>query len=51
VRKLKEFRGYTVDLQLQEFRTVVEGKGITFIPFTSSKGQTLLKQMHADVMQ
>ena len=49
MRKLKEFRGYTVDIRLQEFRTVVDGKGITFIPFTSSKGQTLLKQMHQEV--
>jgi hypothetical protein len=51
VRKLKEFKGYTVDIRLQEFRTVVDGKGITFTPFTSRKGQTLLTQMHADVMQ
>jgi hypothetical protein len=51
VRKLKEFRGHTVDIRLQEFRKVVEGQGMTFIPFTSSKGQQLLKQMHQQVMQ
>jgi hypothetical protein len=51
VRKLKEFQGYTVDIRLQEFREVVEGQGMTFIPFTSSNGQQLFKQMHQEVMQ
>src|ERR671931_217325 len=51
VRKLKEFRGYTVDIRLQEFRKAVDGKAINFIPFASSKGQQLLKQMHEEVMQ
>jgi hypothetical protein len=51
VRKLREFRGYTVDIRLQEFRKIVEGRGLVFVPFTSSKGQQLLKQMHQEVMQ
>jgi hypothetical protein len=50
VRQLKVFRGYTVDIRLQEFRNAVEGEGLTFIPFTSSKGQRLLKQMHQEVV-
>ena len=49
VRKLKEFKGYTVDIRLQEFRKVVDVKAITFIPFNSSNGQQLLKQMHEEV--
>ena len=51
VRQLKQFRAYTVDLRLQEFRTVVAGKGMIFVPFTSRKGQQLLRQMHQEVMQ
>jgi hypothetical protein len=51
VRQLKVFRGYTVDIRLQEFRKAEAGKGLVFVPFTSSKGQRLLQQMHADVMQ
>ena len=46
VRALKVFRGYTVDMRLQEFRKAVSGKGLIFVPFTSRKGQRLLKQMH-----
>ena len=51
VRQLKVFRGYTVDIRLQEFRKSVAGKGLIFVPFTSSKGQQLLAQMHEAVMQ
>ena len=50
-RQLKIFRGYTVDIRLQEFRKSVAGKGLIFVPFTSSKGQQLLAQMHEAVMQ
>jgi hypothetical protein len=46
VRQLAVFNGYTVDIRLQEFRKVVEGEGLVFVPFTSSKGQQLLKQMY-----
>ena len=51
VRQLKVFSGYTVDIRLQEFRKSVAGKGLLFVPFTSSKGQRLLTQMHEAVMQ
>jgi hypothetical protein len=51
VRQLKVFRGYTVDIRLQEFRKAVSGKGLICVPFASSTGQRLLKQMHEDVMQ
>ena len=51
VRQLKVFSGYTVDIRLQEFRKSVAGKGLIFVPFTSSKGQRLLKLMHEDAMQ
>ena len=49
VRKLKEFKGYTVDLRLQEFRKVQLGKLPEFIEFASPKGQELLAQMHEEV--
>jgi hypothetical protein len=51
VRQLKVFRGYTVDIRLQEFRKSEVGRGLVFVPFTSSKGQWLLTQMHEEVMQ
>ena len=51
IRKLKEVNGYTVDLRLQEFRKVPYGKLPEFIAFTSTKGQTLLAQMHEKAMQ
>src|SRR5436309_9331212 len=51
IRKLKTFRGYTVDLRLQQFRKIPYGKLPEFIEFTSTKGQKLLAQMHADAVQ
>jgi hypothetical protein len=50
-RNIAEYKGYTVDIRLQEFRKVESGKGMIFVPFTSRQGQGLLKQMHEDVMQ
>lgn len=44
-RKLPEFKGYTVDERLREFRKVVHGKSIEFIGFDSRKGIKLLKKM------
>jgi len=44
-RKLPEFKGYTVDFRLREFRRVVYGKSIEFIPFESRKGRKLLRKM------
>ena len=55
VRKLKAFKGYTVDLRLQQFRKIVYGKTfgerLDFIPFTSPEGKKLLAQMHQRVTQ
>lgn len=42
MRTLPVYEGYTVDFRLQEFRKVVYGKSLTFIPFNSPKGQKLL---------
>jgi hypothetical protein len=44
-RKLPEFRGYTVDERLRQFRKVVYGRSIEFIDFESVKGTKLLRQM------
>ena len=49
VRKLKEFKGYNVDLRLQQFRKLEYGKPPEFIEFASSKGQKLLAHMHEEV--
>ena len=51
VRKLKAFRGYTVDLRLRQFRKIPYGKRPEFIEFTSTKGQRLLAQMHQEAVQ
>lgn len=49
VKKLKEFKGYTVDLRLQQFRKMEYGKTPKFIDFASPEGQKLLAQMHERV--
>ena len=58
VRILKTFKGYTVDLRLQEFRKVrvanyrngvYEDRYIEFVPFDSPKGKKLLDLMHEEV--
>ena len=58
VKKLKTFKGYTVDTRVQEFRKVrvanyrngiYEDRYLEFVPFNSPKGQTLLAQMHEQV--
>ncbi len=51
IRKLKEFRGYTVDLRLRQFRKCTFGKRPEFIEFTSTKGQQLLALMHREAVQ
>jgi hypothetical protein len=43
--KLPEFKGYTVDFRLKEFRKVSYGKSIEFIPFETKKGKELLLKM------
>jgi hypothetical protein len=46
---LPEFRGYTVDARLREFRLVDRRKlCIEFVSFDSPKGQALLAVMRAE---
>ena len=51
VRKLKAFKGYTVDLRLREFREMEYGKLPQCIPFASMEGRALLNLMHGEVMR
>lgn len=44
-RKLPDFKGYTVDMRLKEFRKMEYGKVPEFISFDSKKGQRLMKEM------
>jgi len=44
-KKLPEFKGYTVDERLREFRKVVHGRSIEFIDFDSKKGRKLFRKM------
>ncbi|NMC36234.1 hypothetical protein GYA49_04265 [Candidatus Beckwithbacteria bacterium] len=44
MRKLPVFKGYTVDFRLKEFRHIVYGKPMEFIPFGSDKGEKLMNQ-------
>ena len=46
---LKTFKGYTVDLRLQQFRKVPLDELPEFIDFASPKGKKLLAQMHEEV--
>jgi hypothetical protein len=49
VQRLKVFKGYTVDLRLQEFREMKYGKRPQFTPFASLEGRALLAKMHEEV--
>ncbi len=49
VWELKQFKGYTVDLDLHQFRKLAYGKLPQFIEFASPKGKVLLAQMHEEV--
>jgi len=42
-RKLPVFRGYTVDVRLQQFRKLIPDKKFEIIPFNSSKGIDLIR--------
>ena len=42
IRILPKFKGYTVDMRLQEFRKISLNQLPEFIPFTSDKGARLL---------
>ena len=41
--RLPIFQGYTVDVRLKEFRRADPNKGLEFVNFDSSKGETLLE--------
>ena len=51
IRRLKTFKGYTVDLRLHQFRKMEPHELPEFIEFTNAKGQRLLALMHEEVMQ
>ena len=47
VTKLPEFKGYTVDNRLRQFRKVDRSKpSIEFVDFDSDKGKELLNEMN-----
>jgi hypothetical protein len=43
--RLPEFKGYTGDWRLREFRKMVFGEMPEFIPFDSNKGRELREEM------
>ena len=46
VRKLPEFKGYTIDERLRQFRKVdMDKPSIEFVDFDSDEGQKLLDEM------
>ena len=50
VRRLKEFKGYTIDLRLKQFRKANLGEELEFIEFDSKKGKKLLAEMHSQLL-
>jgi hypothetical protein len=44
IRRLPIFRGYTVDLRLQEFRKIEPNKLPEFVPLLSDKGARLFNE-------
>jgi len=44
IRRLPVFKGYTVDLRLQEFRKIEPNKLPEFVPLLSDKGARLFKE-------
>jgi hypothetical protein len=43
--RLPTFKGWTVDYSLRQFRKLIYGKKVEFVPFDSPKGQRLLAQI------
>jgi len=41
IKQLQKFKGFTVDMRLQEFRKIEMDKLPQFIPFTSDRGARL----------
>lgn len=44
IRKLPTFKGYTIDMRLQEFRKVPRTRIPEFLPFLSQKGIMLFSE-------
>ena len=44
LNQLTNFKGYTVDFRLGEFRKLIYGKRYEFIPFYTRKGSKLLSE-------
>lgn len=49
VRKLPEFKGYTVDFRLKQFRNADINAGMEFVDFESEKGDYLLYELIKDM--
>ena len=47
IRNLPTFKGYTVDMRLQEFRKIKSNRLPEFIPFSSKLGKWLLSSFAA----
>jgi len=45
LHRLPEFKGYTIDRRLREFRRIVLGEMPEFVPFDSEKGKELVAEM------
>src|SRR5215213_8523428 len=43
--QLPTFKGYTIDMRLQEFRKVASGEKLEFIPFNSPEGKKLFAEL------
>lgn len=50
IRVLKVFKGYTIDIRLQQFRKVPLDDLSEFIEFDSEEGQALQEEMHLAVV-
>jgi hypothetical protein len=47
-KKLPEIDGYTMDTRLREFRKMICGQVLEFIPFDSEEGYRLLNMFKAE---
>jgi hypothetical protein len=45
------FKGYTVDLRLQEFRRAIPDVALEFIPFNTPEGKNLLEELRSFAVQ
>ena len=51
IYQLPTFKGYTVDMRLNEFRKANSGENIEFVPFDSPKGKELLGRLKTFAME